>query len=158
MISYTETTYANPLSKEYPELFELKTIPQPHKNPTQVYIYNDTIALQMFTEPISVIEIKNIELAKMYQNYFDLLWQNTVTTLYGKEGIKTFYQEMMNNTKEFLAFGVTGRATEVLRFSYPHFVKKFMKSGIKERAIANFGAKKVMKDHPKSHFKVKKSR
>ena len=94
MISYTETTYANPLSKEYPELFELKTIPQPHKNPTQVYIYNDTIALQMFTEPISVIEIKNIELAKMYQNYFDLLWQNTVTTLYGKEGIKTFFDEI----------------------------------------------------------------
>lgn len=74
----------------------------------------------------------------------------------GKEGIKTFYQDILNNTKkEFLAFGVTGLATEILKFSYPHFLKKFMKANIKERALANNQAKKIMKSHPRSHLKIK---
>ena len=36
----------------------------------------------------------------------------------GKEGIKTFYQDILNNAKEVFAFGVTGKAMDVLRFSY----------------------------------------
>ncbi len=73
----------------------------------------------------------------------------------GKEGIKTFYQDILNNAKEVLAFGVTGKATEILRFSYPQFLKKFMKANIRERALANIDAKKIMKKHPKSHLKIK---
>jgi sugar-specific transcriptional regulator TrmB len=73
----------------------------------------------------------------------------------GTEGIKTFYQDVLNNSKEFLAFGVTGKATEILEFSYPHFLKKFVKSGIKERAIANIRARKIMDSHPRNFLKIK---
>ncbi len=73
----------------------------------------------------------------------------------GKEGIKTFYQDILNNAEEVLAFGVTGKATEILEFEYPHFLKKFIRANIKERALANPEAKRRLKSHPRSHLKVK---
>lgn len=73
----------------------------------------------------------------------------------GKEGIKTFYQDIYNSSKEFLVFGATGKATEVLQYSYPHFLEKFIKRNIKERVLANSQAKKIMEAHPKSHVLVK---
>jgi len=73
----------------------------------------------------------------------------------GKEGIKTFYQDVYNNAKEFLVFGATGKATDILKYSYPHFLNKFIKKNIKERALANSQARKIMEAHPKSHIKVK---
>lgn len=73
----------------------------------------------------------------------------------GKEGIKTFYQDVLSNAKEVLVFGATGRAMQVLRFSYPNLLKKGMKAGITERALANIKSKKIMEVHPKSHIKVR---
>lgn len=73
----------------------------------------------------------------------------------GKDGIRTFYQDVLNSSKEFLAFGVTGRAMEILEFEYPHFLKKFIDANVKERAIANVSAKKNMSLHPRSHLKIK---
>ncbi len=73
----------------------------------------------------------------------------------GKEGIKTFYQDIYNNAKEFLVFGATGKAVEVLRYSYPHFLNKFIEKNIKERALANTQAKEIMDMHPKTHLQVK---
>lgn len=73
----------------------------------------------------------------------------------GKEGIKTFYQDIYNNCKEFFVIGATGKATEVLEFSYPHFLKSFVKAGIREKAIANYDSKSIMEKHPKPFIKVK---
>lgn len=73
----------------------------------------------------------------------------------GKEGIKTFYQDIYNSAKEFLVLGATGKATEVLEYSYPHFINKFVKRKIKERAIANTNAKEIMSKHPKKYFQVR---
>jgi len=73
----------------------------------------------------------------------------------GREGIKTFYEDIYNNAKEFLVFGATGKAIEVLEFSYPHFLKKFVKRNIKERVLANAQSKKMMDLHPRTHFKIK---
>ena len=73
----------------------------------------------------------------------------------GKEGIKTCYQDIYNTAKEFLVFGATGKAAEVLKYNYPHIVEKFIQANIKERALANENAKKMMEEHPKTHMKVK---
>jgi len=74
----------------------------------------------------------------------------------GKEGIKTFYQDVLNSVKEFYVIGATGKAIEVMEFSYPHFVKKFLKSGIKERVLANIESKEIMeKFHPSKFLEIK---
>jgi sugar-specific transcriptional regulator TrmB len=73
----------------------------------------------------------------------------------GKEGIKTFYMDIYHNAKEFLVLGATGKATEVLKYSYPHFVNKFLKKKIKERALANESSREIMESHPKSIVKIK---
>lgn len=56
-----------------------------------------------------------------------------IEILEGKEGIKTFYQDILENTKEILAFGVTGRAITILEFSYPPFSKEVCKSRNKRK-------------------------
>lgn len=74
----------------------------------------------------------------------------------GKEGIKTFYQDILNNkVKELLAFGVTGNAFEVLKFEFPHFVQKFEKAGLRVRYLANKSSEKLLKELPKNRTKIK---
>jgi sugar-specific transcriptional regulator TrmB len=73
----------------------------------------------------------------------------------GKEGIKTFYQDILNNAGEVLAFGVTGNAFEILKYDFPHFVKKYEKAGINARYLANGSAKELLKQLPKSGVKIK---
>jgi sugar-specific transcriptional regulator TrmB len=74
----------------------------------------------------------------------------------GKEGIKTFYQDILNSkTKEVLSFGVTGNAFEILKFDFPHFVKKYEKAGLTARYLANDSAKKLLEPLSKSKVKIK---
>lgn len=74
----------------------------------------------------------------------------------GKEGIKTSYQHILNSgIKEIIAFGVTGIAFEVMKYSFPQFLKKFENANISARYIANFDAKKLLKDLPKNKAKIK---
>ncbi|MGV8162189.1 MAG: TrmB family transcriptional regulator [Candidatus Nanoarchaeia archaeon] len=73
----------------------------------------------------------------------------------GKEGLKTLYQDIMTNSKEVLSFGVTGKAFEVLRFEFPHILKKFIDEGLKARYLANYDSKKLLSRIPQKHLKIK---
>lgn len=74
----------------------------------------------------------------------------------GKEGIKTFYQDILNSkAKELLAFGVTGNAFDILKFEFPHFVKKYEKAGLKVRYLANKSSEKLLAELPKDKARVK---
>lgn len=73
----------------------------------------------------------------------------------GKQGLKTFYQDIINNTGEILAFGVTGMAFEILNFEFPHIVKQGIKNKIKIRYLANKDSKKQLNKIPKQILKVK---
>lgn len=73
----------------------------------------------------------------------------------GKEGVRTFYQDILNNPCEVLVLGATGRALEALEFSYPQFIRKAVKAGIKERAIANPDAKEALERHPREFIEVR---
>lgn len=57
------------------ELYEVRVIPTNLETPANMLIMEDYIAMQIFSEPFSVIEIKNPALAKAYLNYFNLLWE-----------------------------------------------------------------------------------
>lgn len=71
----------------YPEIKKLltenKTLAEIRYNPligsdtNNVEILEDRICIQTFTEPYTVVEIINPELAKNYQNYFDFLWSRS---------------------------------------------------------------------------------
>jgi sugar-specific transcriptional regulator TrmB len=73
----------------------------------------------------------------------------------GKEGIKTFYQDVLKTNKDFLVLGATGKAMNVMRYYYPQILNKLKKTKIKERALANYTSKKIMDKHPKSHINIK---
>lgn len=53
---------------------QVRVLPQNVNGPSNMIIWEDSIALQTFVEPFSVIEIKNQALADGYLNYFHALW------------------------------------------------------------------------------------
>jgi len=57
------------------ELYSVRVISENLETPANMLIMGDYIAMQIFNDPISVIEIKNAALAKAYLNYFNLLWK-----------------------------------------------------------------------------------
>lgn len=73
MISY-EKSARDEAAMKAGRLHEIKVIPKGYENPANTLIWGDTIALQTFTEPYSVVQIRNAALAKSYLNFFDALW------------------------------------------------------------------------------------
>lgn len=87
MVLYANSEMDSKLAKENPDLCQIKLVPQNNKNPASVIIFGDTIGLQIFTDPISVIEIKNKALAQVYLNHFNYLWTQEVQTYHGLKEI-----------------------------------------------------------------------
>lgn len=125
------------------------------------YIIKNSKRYYQTSSPDKLIEILDLKRAKIesvlpqLKSLHQIREPFKIEVFEGKEGIKTFYQDILNNAKEVLAFGVTGKAMEILEFAYPHFLKKFMKANIKEKALANISAKKKMSSHPRTHLKIK---
>ena len=98
-------------------------------------------------------KIKNIlpDLKKMHE--FDE--SPNVQVFEGKNGIKAVYLDILDSSKEIMAFGVTGKAFEVLQFEFPHIIKNFKKKGVKVKYLANHDAKKILSALPKSNVSIK---
>lgn len=125
------------------------------------YIVKDSKRYYQSTSPDNLIEILDSKKAKIKAILPHLKSLHKTTEpfkfeLYeGKEGIKNLYQDILNNAKEVLAFGVTGNAVEVLKFEFPHFVKKYLKANITARYLANESSKNLLKTLPKTKVKIR---
>lgn len=74
MIGYAESARDQDVV-DMKEFIDLRIIPRNLSTPANMQIWEDVVALQVLTEPYSVIEIKNKALAESYLNYFNLLWE-----------------------------------------------------------------------------------
>ena len=54
----------------------------------------------------------------------------------GKEGLKTIFEDILKEKKEYWALGYTGFASNVLPYYFYHWHKRRVKTGIKRRLIA----------------------
>ncbi len=80
MIMYNESPLDRDLRVRYPNLNEYRLIPKNIENPANYYVIEDVVVIQIFGkagEEPAIIEIKNPNLAKAYQNYFNLLWDQS---------------------------------------------------------------------------------
>jgi len=125
------------------------------------YIIKDSKRYYQAASPSKFIEILNTKKAKItkilpdLKNLHKAIEPFRFEVFEGKEGIKTFYQDILNRAGEVLAFGVTGNAFEILKYDFPHFVKKYEKAGLNARYLANESARKLLKPLPKSKVKIK---
>ena len=78
-----------------------------------------------------------------------------IEILEGKEGVKTLYQQIIKESKEACAFGVTGEAFEILKFEFPHLAKKAKENNLKLKYLANTNAEKKLKQLPKGFVQIK---
>lgn len=80
MIMYSESPLDREIRLRYPELNEYRLLPKQVENPANYYVIEDVVVVQIFGKPgdePAIIEIKNANVAKSYQNYFDFLWERS---------------------------------------------------------------------------------
>jgi hypothetical protein len=54
--------------------YDVRIIENNFSIPGNVMIWDDNIAIHTYEEPISVIQIKSRPLAKVFMNYFNIMW------------------------------------------------------------------------------------
>ena len=80
MLLYDESPLDHDIRIRHPELNEYRLLPKEVENPANYYVIEDVVVIQIFGKPGEepvIIEIKNANVAKSYQNYFDLLWEQS---------------------------------------------------------------------------------
>lgn len=73
-----------------------KFLPSTYDNPAGILIYPDRVAIITYTEPILVVEIKNIKFVQSFKHYFDTLWNQEVQTYRGFEAFKNTFYNMID--------------------------------------------------------------
>ena len=84
MLMYSESARDKDIRLRHPLLNEYRLMPATLENPANYYVVGDVVVIQIFGEPgdePAVIEIKNAHLAKSYQNYFNLLWEQSTAII-----------------------------------------------------------------------------
>jgi sugar-specific transcriptional regulator TrmB len=80
MISFEDPSVSsidiNTMEKD--KLNEVRMLPKNQAAPANVIIWEDNVGLQIFTDPISVIEMKSKALADSYMLYFNTMWEQAV--------------------------------------------------------------------------------
>ncbi len=74
LISYKRDLYDESMVKNN-QLYDIRIIENNFNPPANVIFWEDNVAMQIYEEPISVIEIKNKALAQTYENYFETMWR-----------------------------------------------------------------------------------
>jgi ABC-type polar amino acid transport system ATPase subunit len=80
MIMYSESPLDRDVRLRYPSLNEYRLLPKNVENPANYYVIEDVVVVQIFGKPDeepAIIEIKNGNVAKSYQNYFNLIWEQS---------------------------------------------------------------------------------
>lgn len=74
---FANTRKAQKRAKEFLEmgLAEVKFMPKNYQSPSTTYIYNNKIAIVLYSEEILGIIIENREINKSFKNYFEWMWK-----------------------------------------------------------------------------------
>lgn len=64
-----------------------------------------------------------------------------VEIFYGKEGIKTVYNDILRKTRKYYILGATGKIAEIMQFYFPHHEKERIKKRIKLKLLFNESAR-----------------
>ncbi len=81
MIMYDESPRDRDIRLRHPTLNTYRILPKHLENPANYYVIDDVVVIQIFGLPgdePAIIEIKNAHIAKSYQNYFNLLWEQSI--------------------------------------------------------------------------------
>ncbi|MEK7614938.1 MAG: amino acid ABC transporter ATP-binding protein [Patescibacteria group bacterium] len=80
MMMSQESARDRDLRLRHPQLHEYRLLPAHVENPANYYVIDDVVVIQIFgntDEEPAIIEIKNSNVAKSYQSYFDVLWNQS---------------------------------------------------------------------------------
>lgn len=136
-----------------------KFIPKQYSSPATTLMYGDKTCFVLWLDTIITILVKNKELSDSFRSYFNLMWQEQTKTLYGVEGLRHYFNDILKEKpKEFLVIGEAGRAADFDPEFWNEWDIKREKLGIKARRIYDdtLEARRAVKRHPqRKHREIK---
>lgn len=63
--------------KEYPNLTEYRLWPRDIEPLGNFNVIHDTVIIQIVTEPLRIIEIRDKDMVKIFKNFFDMMWEKS---------------------------------------------------------------------------------
>ncbi|MDO8661267.1 MAG: hypothetical protein Q7K43_05230, partial [Candidatus Woesearchaeota archaeon] len=109
---------------------ESKLLSAEYSTPHVIFIYGDTVANVLWEkEPIAYV-IQDTRIAKSYEEYFTMLWNQETSTLKGFEGIKALCNEVLTTNKYLYKLGVNGVLHDRYNAYFFEFEKKRISRGI----------------------------
>jgi HTH-type transcriptional regulator, sugar sensing transcriptional regulator len=107
---------------------------------------------------LDIIEEKKNKISKILpqlKNMHKSIEPFKIEVLEGKGGVKTLYAQIISESKEAFAFGVTGSAFDILKFEFPHLLKKAKESELKLYYLANKSAERKLSELPEKFVQIK---
>lgn len=119
---------------------EIRTLQSGSPPRASIGFAKDYLIYALYGESPTIIQIQNKELVKAYQNYFALLWDQTVGTQQGWKAFEASYHqelELLDAESEYLVIGANeGEGGEYKKF-YDDYHKRRIAKGVNVRMLAH---------------------
>ena len=142
---------------EFP-LNEYKFLPKQYSSPATTLMFGKKTCFVLWLDTIITILVENKELTDSFRSYFNMMWNEQTKTLYGKEGLNQYFNDVLNEKpKELLIMG-EGTAPDIDSEIWHEWDKKRVAAGIKTRRIYDdtLEARKAAKKYPTREFRKDK--
>jgi len=121
------------------QFLETKFLPKSFDNPVETMIYGDKVGFALVGKEKVGVLLKSSYFVKAFENYFNLLWNETIRAYPGKDGVAYVLMELLEGNGKVVTgygHGMGMRATVTGEFSDNwHSVRR--EKGIKLRNIMN---------------------
>ncbi len=111
--------------------YKYKRLPPELKSPNIIGIIGNKIAnILWYGKEPTIFVIENKELVKSYKKYFNLLWDQKTIMYTGSSGVKSFFNELINEKEVWFIGGNFG-----IKKDFPEYWKWYMKESLKRKQI-----------------------
>lgn len=109
-----------------------------YDSPGATFIFKDKVINLIYSENPIAIKVNNKELAKNYQGYFDILWNQDISTINGFKKVTKKYFRMLDSLNKDDEYFVLGASLEGGDKNMQKFLDKFHDQRIKQKTKVKF--------------------
>ncbi|MBI2130071.1 helix-turn-helix domain-containing protein [Candidatus Woesearchaeota archaeon] len=113
-----------------------KFMPEEYFGPNPLMVFGEFVAIHNWN-PMSVILMKNRDLAKSYKAHFDLLWNNPVRIYRGNKYITKVFDDIVDasiKSGAYFCFGASATSNYLIDY-FKSLCKRQVDAGVKARII-----------------------
>ncbi|MBP9762313.1 hypothetical protein KBD34_01715 [Patescibacteria group bacterium] len=116
---------------------QVKAFQTPFLSPMQINLYQDKAVMVIYQPEPLVLYFENQEIYSGFKLYFDEMWNRSVETLFGHQGIIDLCEQVLDKGEDLYLIAATGRIMSTHKEYFPSFTKRRVEKGIHLHMLAN---------------------